>query len=163
MESLYEISSKLANLEFVDMETGEVNEEMLNDLEMSFSDKAKNIALFIKNLNADAKAIKEEEKSLAERRKAKENKIDALERYLLSMIELTNKSKLEFAECVISTRKSTFVEVDEKFVQWANDNAKELLVYKEPNADKAAIKEAIKSGEKFEFARIVENINLSIK
>ena len=71
--NLYQIDAEI--LKVIDFETGEVlDEDKLEELQMSKNEKIENILLYIKNLNADAEIIKAEEKALAERRKAKENK-----------------------------------------------------------------------------------------
>ena len=79
------------------------------------------------------------------------------------MMTLAGREKLDYVSGEASFRKSKSVEVDDEFINWAKNNQDELLIYKEPTANKTAIKEAIKGGKEFEFARIVENNNLNIK
>ena len=74
-----------------------------------------------------------------------------------------NGEKKEFTECTIKFGKSKSVEVDSDFINWAKDNAKEYLRYKEPEVDKTKIKEAITGGKTVEHATIVEKTNISIK
>lgn len=161
--SLYDITEALATLDFVDEETGEINEDALNALELAWDEKAENIACYIKNLEADAAKLRDEEKALAERRRAKERKVERLRDYLASMMTLVGKTKVEYTRAVITTRKSQSVEVGEGFIKWAQENADDLLTYKEPTPNKTAIKEAIKAGAHVEHAQIVENITAQIK
>lgn len=46
---------------------------------------------------------------------------------------------------------------------WAQENADQYLRYSEPSVDKVAIKAAIKNGEHFEHAKLVDNISVVIK
>lgn len=163
VNSLYDISTALEAKIYIDEETGELDEELLNSLEMQFDDKAENIACYIKNLVADAEKLRAEEKTLCERRQAKEKKAAKLNSYLLAMMTRTNRTKLEFTRAIISTRKSNVVKTDNDFVEWAKKNADDLLTYKEPTPNKTAIKEAIKNGIAVEHATIAENITAQIK
>ena len=81
MANLYDINAEI--LKCVDWETGElIDADKLSELEMQYSDKVENIALWIKNLAADAEALSNEIKNLQGRKKACENKIDSLKKYL---------------------------------------------------------------------------------
>ena len=69
MATLYEIEQAI--MDCVDLETGEIIDiEKLDQLQMDKDVKIENTALFIKNLLSDADQIREEEKKLADRRRA---------------------------------------------------------------------------------------------
>ena len=69
--NLYEIDNEI--LSCVDMETGEVVDmDKLNNLQMERDQKIENIGCWIKNLLADAKALKEEKDK--EKNKSKKKK-----------------------------------------------------------------------------------------
>ena len=75
--TLYEIDQAIQGL--VDPETGELMDyEAFAALQMDRDAKIENMALWYKDLMADAKAIKEEADTLNERRKALENKAERL-------------------------------------------------------------------------------------
>ena len=77
MATLYEINNAI--LECCDTETGEILDvERLQQLQLEKGQKIEGVALYIKNLDAEAAALKTEEAALAERRKAKENKAKRL-------------------------------------------------------------------------------------
>ena len=79
--TLYEIDQAIQGL--VDPETGELMDyEAFAALQMDRDAKIENMALWYKDLMADAKAIKEEADTLNERRKALENKAERLKSYL---------------------------------------------------------------------------------
>ena len=78
--NLFEIENEIMNC--WDQETGEIlDSDRLDQLEMERDTKIENIALYIKNLTADAEALKAEKQSFAERQKAPENKAELLKKY----------------------------------------------------------------------------------
>ena len=79
--NLYEIDAAITAL--VDPETGEISDfTKLEELSMARDQKLENVACWYKNLMAEAKAIRDEEKVLAERRQSAERKAESLKRYL---------------------------------------------------------------------------------
>ena len=157
--TLYEIDAQLSAL--IDEETGEITDiEAFDGLQLDRKQKCENIALFYKNLTAEAEAIKAEETKLAERRIAIEKKAARLFEYLKYGL---NGDKLETSRVKCGYRKTQSVECDENFVYWAAENAPELLIYKEPQPNKTAIKQAIKTGREIEHAQIVDGLSLSVK
>lgn len=102
---LYDIEAAIEQaidelLESIDEETGEVSEEAKRTLEEFRAEresKLENIACYIKNLEADSEAMKNEEDKLKKRRKANDNKVQRLREFLgmhmaiderLSLVEL---------------------------------------------------------------------------
>ena len=87
MSSLWEIDARLQALEDygVDedgciIETEEEFNKAFDAIQMDLQTKIENTILFAKSLDAEAEAIKAEEKKLAERRKAKENLSERLKK-----------------------------------------------------------------------------------
>ena len=74
----------------VDMETGEiVNEEAyeaLDCLQMEFNQKVEGILLWIKNLSAEAEALKKEKMAFADRQAAAERKAESLKKYISGVL-----------------------------------------------------------------------------
>ncbi len=156
--NIYEIEQAIMDL--VDPETGEIADfEALDALSMARDEKIENVALWIKNLVAEAKAIQEEEKSLAERRKAAENKAESLEKYLEQTL---SGEKFSTAKVAISYRKSTAVNIadEETFAKTACPT---YLVYQPAKIDRKAISKALKNGAIIEGAELVERNNIQIK
>ena len=160
---LYEINGELERL--IDTETGEIaNSEAFEQLSMERETKLENIALWIKNLDSDATAIRAEEKALATRRQAMENRAESLEVYLARM--LGDGEKFETPRVKLSWRKSSAVAIlipEADFVRYAQGKRDELLNYSEPTINKKAITDAIKAGEEIIGAALVEHQNLQIK
>ena len=162
MATLYEISQEILNCvqvedgTTVNVETGEViNLEKLDALKMQKSDKVRNIALFIKNLKADAKAYKEEKEAFYARQKAAENKAAQLENYLSHVLDGEKVKEKEFS---ISWRKSKAVNIlDEKQIP------KDFLIPQPDKIDKAGIRAALKDGGKVPGAELKENVSIQIK
>lgn len=152
--NLYEIENEILNC--VDMETGEIVDiEKLESLQMERDQKIENIGCWIKNLLADAKALKEEEDNLAARQKSAENKAASLKEYLSSYL---NGEKFKTAKVAISYRKSDSVDISEGAVI-----PEEYLKYSDPTPDKIGLKAALKAGEKFPGISIVTSSNIQIK
>lgn len=157
--NLYEINTMIENL--IDKETGEVADyEEFVSLQIAKDEKIENTALYIKNLLSDAEQIKIERDKLYQREKAYKNRAENLKKYLSMFLD---GEKYRSPRVVCSYHKSTSTEVDEQFIEWAKENAKNYLKFKEPDVDKTAVKKAIQEGKEVPFARLVEKQNLQIK
>ena len=157
--SIYEIDDSILSL--VDMETGEIEDEKrFDELQMERRQKVENIGCYYKNLVAEAKAMKDEETTLAQRRKAIENKAERIKNLLAYALR---GEKFESPKVRCSYRKSKSVQVDDSFVAWAQEHADDLLTFKEPVPNRTAIKEALEDGREVEHAEIVTNESLQVK
>ena len=151
---LYEIDAAI--MDCIDLETGEVvDAEKLTPLQMEREQKVENVALWVKDLDAEAKAIRAEEQSFAERRRALESKAESLRSWLASAL---NGEKFGTTKVAITFRRTKSVQVDDVFK--LDD---EFVKYAEPKPDKAAIKKALEAGQTIEGAELVENLSMSIK
>lgn len=157
--SIYEIDDSI--LALVDMETGEIEDEKrFDELQMERRQKVENIGCYYKNLVAEAKAMKDEETAIAQRRKAVENKAERIKNLLAYALR---GEKFESPKLRCSYRKSKAVQVDDGFVAWAQEHAGDLLTFKEPVPNRTAIKEALADGREVEHAGIVTNESLQVK
>ncbi len=157
--SIYDIDDAIIKL--VDADTGEItDEEAFDALQMERSKKIENTGLYYKNLVAEAKAIKEEEANLAQRRKAVENKAERIKNLLVYAL---NGEKFESPKLRCSYRKAKSVQVDDGFVEWAQEHADDLLTFKEPTPNRTAIKAALTDGREIEHAEIVTTENVQVK
>lgn len=152
--NLYEIDERI--LDCVDVETGEIFDiDKFEELTIEREVKIENICLWIKNLTAEAEAIKAEKLNLEARQKAKTNKIDSLKKYISTYLE---GSKFETARVKVSFRKSESLEYEDIY-----KIPEEYLKYKEPEVNKTELKNALKKGLKVEGVSIVEKQNIQIK
>jgi hypothetical protein len=142
--TLYEIDSAIIGC--MDEETGEIIEGAMEELELDNIQKAENIALSIKNDAAMAKALKEEIDKLTQRLRTCNNGIDSKKKYLPYLL---GDKKLKTARVSVSYRNSESVTIDD-----LGSLTEEYIRIPEPQADKTAIKKAIKAGKEVAGAHI---------
>lgn len=154
--NLYEIDEAI--LECVDTETGDIVDlERLEALEIERDKKISNIACWIKDLKAEAEAIKAEKMALDKRQKAAENKGEQLKDFLSRYLA---GAKYSDSRVAISYRKSVSTEIAEDLdLNTLPDDCKKITVA----ANKTAIKEALQSGKVIEGCALVEKNNIQIK
>lgn len=156
--NLYELNKAIADFDLeIDEETGEVlNADELDQITLARDEKIENIALWVKDLLAEAEAIKAEEQALAKRRKQAENKADWLKRYVAQALE---GEKFKTPRVAISYRTSEAVEIlDEDLIP-----EEFLMIKTEYKPDKKAIKDELKVGGEVEGAVLVKRTSLQIK
>lgn len=152
--TLYEIDQAIMNC--LDNETGEIiDAELLDSLQMERTEKIENVACWIKELKAEAEALKAEKLAFAERQKVAENKAESLKNWLAYVL---NGEKFKTTRASITFRATDKVEITD--IMQLDES---FLRYKEPEADKTAIKEAIKAGQKVAGATLVSNTSVIIK
>ena len=134
--------------------------DKLNELQLEKDAKIENVACWIKELKAEAEAIKAEKLVLAERQKVAENKAESLKKWLAYALD---GQKFKTSKCSISYRKSESVEVTEEGLNNLMKEHDELLTYKAPEPNKKAIKDALKDGLSVEGVRLESNTSVIIK
>ncbi len=162
---LYEINVEIEKFlsENLDEETGEIrNPELLDALQIARDEKLEAISLYVKSLSSDAAAIREEERTLAERRKAKERKAESLRDFLER--ELAG-NKLETPRVSVTFRKTQSVRVDDADAAieslWSGGFA-DAIRYK-AEIDKTAVKRLLKDGREIQGVSLAESLSMSIK
>lgn len=152
--TIYEINQAI--MECVDLETGEIiDTEQLDKLTMEREVKLENVACWIKELKAEAEALKAEKMAFAKRQQVAENKMESLKKYLAYALD---GQAFKTVRASVTFRKSQAVEIADIYKLDEN-----YLRYKEPEADKTAIKEALKAGQTVAGATLVENTSVIIK
>ena len=152
--TLYEIDQAIMNC--LDSETGEIiDAELLDNLQMERTEKIENVACWIKELKAEAEALKAEKLAFAERQRVAENKAESLKNWLAYVL---NGEKFKTTRASITFRATDKVEITD--IMQLDEN---FLRYKEPEADKTAIKEAIKAGQEVAGATLVSSTSVIIK
>jgi hypothetical protein len=142
-------------------ETGEIifDQEDLEELQADREQKWDNIACFIKDQQALAESIRNEEQALARRRKKLETKTEYLKNYLLSSMQAADTKKVETARNALSIRKSKSVKVlneDEIPQQFWKTKTATIL-------SKTDIAKAIKEGQNVPGAILQEQASLTVK
>ena len=152
--NLYDIDNAI--LSCVDMETGEIiDAEKLDELKMEKERKIRNIACWVKELNAEAEALKKQKDAFAAREKAAKNKAEGLKAYLSSYLDGKEAKGTEYQ---ISFRASQATEItDEEVIPPA------YRIPQPDKLDKAGILTALKGGTVIPEAQLIERKNIQIK
>ncbi len=163
MRPLYEIDAAI--LAAVDQETGEIlDTEKLDALQMEREQKLEGVALWIKDMKAEAAAIKEEADKLTARKKALENKMEGLKAWLLMALD---GEKLKTPRCNVyqthSTRLSVADEAELINAIQTLDDPEQFLRFRAPELKKDEIKKAMKDGWTFIGASLEETESVVIK
>ena len=160
--SLYHIDQALEAL--IDPETGELLDyDAFEQLQMDREHKIENMVCWSKSLDAEAKAIRDEEKELAERRRTMERKRDRLRDYVDRALD---GHPFQTAKCSVTYRKSTAVEITDMdaVVQWCMDNGYDgKITYAQPTVSKTDIEPLLKSGMSVTGAELCARSNMGVK
>lgn len=157
--TLYEINQKI--MELIDPETGELLDVGAFDaLQMERYEKIENVALWVKNLAAEAAAIKGEIETLTARKNAAEKRVERLKEYLTYAL---NGEKFSTPRCAVSFRHTKSCVPSAGFVEWALEAGRDdLLAYKSPEPGKTAIKAALEAGQDVP-AEMVERMSVGVR
>ena len=169
MASIYNISSDLKKIyedldngNGIDLETGEIKPEIMQQLSISRNEletKAVDYGYVIKAFDDEIDIIDREIERLEERKAYVKKNKERMKTIVGSAMEEFGINKIKSETLQLSFRKSESVEVfDESLV-----DEKFKKVKTEISLDKTAIKNAIKNGEDVQGAKIVEKNNLQIK
>ena len=159
-KSIYEISNDyLTLMNEIEQAEGEITPEMEAQLKINEGElQSKSIAYLavIKEREAFVTQIDEEIKRLTALKKRNNSLVDRLKENILNAVNLFGTIETQFNK--FSIRKSESVEVLD-----VNELPKEFKVVKvTEQADKKAIKEALKSGKQIVGCSILTNSNLKI-
>ena len=157
---LYEIATDIEGI--LATNDGELAEEAcaaLDKLEMDFTEKAENVAKYIRGIEADAKAFADEAKRLAEKATARKNKVVGLKRYLQQCMNglgiLTVNGKL----LKISIQKNA------PSVEIINEGVipKQYWIDGDPRLDKKALLAALKTDDKPQGVMLKQTESIRIR
>ncbi len=134
--------------------------DTLDGIEGQLQDKAVNVAKFMQNLDATAKAIKEAEQKMAKRRKAIENRAQWFKDYLKQNMQAAGITKIESPWFNLAIQKNPeAVEITNEELL-PDDFKTEVVTMK---IDKAAIKQVIKDGVSVPGAVLIQGTRLAIR
>ena len=145
---IYEIPGELRELLDrldADPDTGEVDGDALAayaEYNAAAAEKLEGTACYVRELKAEADAIKAEEERLAKRRKALENKSERLKNYMMPALEAMG-GKVKGVMASVRIGKSQAVTVFD--LDALPDAFKRVVTKVDP--DKVALKKALKAGE----------------
>lgn len=159
MPSLYELKNDyLRLLELEEEVDSEAFQDALDNLTDEINTKAENIAAVLKQMEADAKMLKDEETRLKSRRTAIENNYKRLKEYLKSELEVMEIDKVKTPKFTITVRNNPVKVVikDEDLIP---------ADYKIPkySIDKKVLKEALLNGEEIKGAELIQEKGVQIR
>ncbi len=142
----------------VDIESGEIlfDEDNLKELELTREAKLLGYAKYIKNLEAEVKALKEHKTSIDDRIKAKTKKMEWLKERAISSLD--EKESIEDVEVVMKKNKGREIV---HIINEVPQVYQRVTTKTEP--DKKMILKDLKDGKELGFATIKRNPTLSIK
>lgn len=161
---LYEIDSMLEEAIAIAIQQAEESEgeittdwaEFMEAIELERDQKILNVARYIKNIKADAEALKAEKIKLGERQAVLENRVNSMKSFLLLFLKEGEKVSDETA--AVSTRNNAAaVILSDDF-----DIPEEFQIVS-VSADKKAIKEALNLGKKIDGALLKSSRSVTIK
>lgn len=158
---LYEISDAIrAALDHIDVdpETGEIlNADNLHAVEAEASEKIEATALYLRELDAEAKAAKDEADRMIARVKSMQKRSDYLKSMLLDALHATGKVKT--ARVTVSIRTTKAVEIAEG----ADLPEAYTTVKTTVSPNKTAIKDALSAGIEVPGCHIEERESVQIR
>ena len=164
MSSLFDIDAEIMACikredsdEYINTLTGEVlDAEAMDALKMEIPKKLENLGRWMLNLEAEEKALADQEKRFKERKDATKRKRESIKSYVGAFL---NGKPYKCTDFEFKWRTSESVKFDGDIYKVPDD----YLRYKEPELDKAKIKKALKSGIEISGCSLEVKNNLSIK
>lgn len=151
-------SRALADMDLPDDALADTLEGLSGELEV----KATNVAMFVRNLESSAEAIKSAETEMAARRRAIENRAKRIRQYLHEQMARTGITKIECPYFKLAIRDNPPAVV----IDAESQIPEEFMRQPEtppPAPDKKAIAEALKAGKDVPGARLERGQRLEIK
>lgn len=140
--------------------------DTLEGIEGEFDEKAENIAVYIKELEAEAKTLKAEKIAVGKRQAQKEKTAENLRKYLITSMKAIGRNKVDMPKAVLSLKNnapSLVVDDEISFINWAQKHNDNLLKYSMPEIKKNEVKTLCKNGEKVPFVHLERKASLTIK
>ena len=136
--------------------------DTLESLQYPVEQKATNVAMFVRNLEATAEAIKAAEGEMAKRRKSLESRAASIREYLKANMIRTGITKIECPHFKISVRDNP------ASVRVVDESAIPARFMRQPEPpppapDKKAIGEALKAGFEVPGCTLERSLRLEIK
>ena len=162
MSTLYQLSEEYQELLSMALDP-DIDEEALADtlegIEGEIEDKADGYAKVMRNLEADASAIKAEIARLTERKKHIEANIDRMKRSLKTAMRLTGKTKFKtslFSFNIAKNPPALKIDMPDRVPE-------EFLIPQEPKVDSVAIKKELKEGVVYDWCHLEQSESLRIR
>lgn len=149
---------KLADMDMDEQTVADTLEGLSGELEV----KATNVAMFARNLEASAEAIKTAEAQMAARRKAIENRAGRIRQYLKENMERVGILKIEGPHFALAIKKNPPA-VQVEAVELVPMEFFKPVLPPPPALDKKAVAEALKAGKDVPGCKLEQGTRLEIK
>ena len=162
MAKLYELTENYNNLlELLDNPDvpQDVIQKSLDSVAEEIEVKAENIAKLIKSIDSDVNGLKGEEKRLADRRKALENRVESLKGYLFENMRATGHDKIKGSVFTLAISKNP----PKLNISDMASIPKQYFVMQEPLLDKETLKKELKAGKEINGAELQQSESLRIR
>ena len=165
MSNIYELTESIQLLWNL-MDEGEIDDDTLIDAMMNSQEdltiKLEGYCKFIRNLESDIEGLKKEESRLADRRRTMENTIKRAKKAMQYAMETAGLKKVKGQIFTISVQANPeSVVLDEPYIK---NIPPEYLKVKDPEIDKAKLKEDLKNGVNLNgIAHLEQNYGLRIR
>ena len=162
--ALYQIADQYLQIinQIEDAENDDGVNSLLDSISTDLKEKAINVAMYVRNLEASAESIKTAEKQMADRRKSIEAKADRIKEYLLENMQRTGINVIECPYFKIALRDNP-----ESLVVESNaaipDEYYKMPPPPEPVLDKVALKNDLKIGVIVEGCKLIRKKRVDIK
>lgn len=164
---LYEIANAYETLWSM-VEDDEADLQMIEDtlqsIEGDLEEKVENMIKIIRSIEAEEKALKEEESRLNTKRKARENKRESIKKYLeQNLITMgINKVKTKVGTVNIQNNPQSIEIIDEE-VLLSNPESQHYWIPQPKKLDKKKLLEDLKAGKKIEGVVLKQTKSLRIR
>ena len=138
----------------------------LEGIEGEFSEKAENVACFIKSLEREADSHELEAKEQTARAKTKRKKAEFLKKRLLQDMQAMRLKKVDMPRAKITFsegRDSVVVDDERQFIDYAETFNESLIKYSKPTICKSEVKKLLDSGEKLPAVHLEKKPYITIK
>lgn len=163
MFKLYEIANEYVEALENMTADAELDEECIKDtldsIQQFGTQKALNIAAYIKNLEVEADAVKESEKQMRIRRERLEKKIENIENYLIGNLNSLNIKEAKSDKLIVKIQKNP----DSVYIKDQIEIPKDYLVYiTATRPDRVLMKKALKNGVQIPGVQLISSYRIKI-
>ena len=158
MANIYELTQQAMMLQAL-LEGEEIDEQTYNDTieALEIDTKVENICKVIRNIEADAAALKAEKERIDRKKKTAENAVKRLKDSLVMYLQATNQPKVKTQLFNVSLSKSKSLKVtDETMIP------EQYLIPQPDKVDITGLRKAIKDGEDIDGVEWEEKPSLRI-
>lgn len=159
MTSLYKLSGALRELQEMIEEGQEINLDNIEAIEGAIEDKLEGYGKLLRNLESDEQGLRNEEKRIADKRRALSNNISRIKKHVEETMIFTNKRKVKASLFTFNIQNNP----PSVFISDSSMLPSGYLVEQEPAVNKKEILQDLKLGLEVPGAEIQQTESLRIR